>query len=210
MSTENRDANALARLYKQVSDNPIGGLLVEDLAASSRHGQATARVGIAPDGNPIIYSRDEATLKRVSEALQAGTAVHALRVRPLDVADFRVLTRDAAAALASTEPPALPPARASASAPLTVAAYVSGSDPATNAADVQWTTAQPFTLTIRKGRDHSEQFGPFERVTDAIAERDEHGEPGQTATIYERGKVAHYRGGKAAFRFGRTQWTRAE
>ena len=90
---------ALAKAYRRLADHPVGGLLVEDLAASREHGLVTARVGIAPDGNPIVYARDEAVAKRIGEAMQNQTAVHVRPIPPLDVREFKLLSRQAERAL---------------------------------------------------------------------------------------------------------------
>jgi hypothetical protein len=92
-------AVALAKAYRRLGDHPVGGLLVEDLAASREHGLVTARVGIAPDGNPIVYARDEAVAKRIGEAMQNQTAVHVRPIPPLDVREFKLLSRQADRAL---------------------------------------------------------------------------------------------------------------
>ncbi len=89
----------LTKTYRRLADHPVGGLLVEDLAASREHGLVTARVGIAPDGNPIVYARDEAVAKRIGEAMQNQTAVHVRPIPPLDMEDFRLLSRQAEKAL---------------------------------------------------------------------------------------------------------------
>lgn len=108
----------LAKAYRRLADHPVGGLLVEDLAASREHGLITARVAIAPDGNPIIYARDEAVAKRIGEAVQNQTAVHVRPIPPLDVQEFRVLSRQAEKALG-----------VSGSATIDVPAQPAGSDP---------------------------------------------------------------------------------
>jgi hypothetical protein len=75
---------------------------------------------------------------------------------------------------------------------------------------VQPTNDAPFVLVVRHGRAVIREAGPFERVTEAIAARDEWNgsEQGMVATIYEGGHVAEYRGGRAVFSFGRTKWSR--
>ncbi len=92
-------STTLAKAYRRLHDHPVGGLLVEDLAASREHGLVTARVGIAADGNPIVYARDEAVAKRIGEAMQNQTAVHVRAIPPLDVAEFKMLSRQAEKAL---------------------------------------------------------------------------------------------------------------
>jgi hypothetical protein len=100
----------LAKAYRRLADHPVGGLLVEDLAASREHGLVTARVGIAPDGNPIVYARDEAVAKRIGEAMQNQTAVHVRPMPPLDVREFKLLSRQAESALGAAPPADDPPA----------------------------------------------------------------------------------------------------
>lgn len=85
----------LARMYRNVHEHPLGGLLVEDLAASREHGVMSARISIAADGQPIIYARDEAVARQIGEAVQHSTAVHVRTIPPLDVAEFRILAEQA-------------------------------------------------------------------------------------------------------------------
>jgi hypothetical protein len=68
---------------------------------------------------------------------------------------------------------------------------------------------KPFVLRVRKGRTVTTEKGPFALITDAVDAMQALGAPGETATIYDGGKVASYRGGKAVFSFGRTRWSRA-
>jgi hypothetical protein len=73
---------------------------------------------------------------------------------------------------------------------------------------VEPTGDAPFVLRIRDGREVVREAGPFAKITDAMGAMNARGEPGQTATIYERGRVADYRGGRAVYSFGRTRWSR--
>ena len=70
---------------------------------------------------------------------------------------------------------------------------------------MRWSVDEPFTVAVRDGRTLVEQLGPFATVSEAVDEMRELGQPGQRATIYNRGKVAQYRGARATFRYGRTQ-----
>lgn len=89
----------LAKLYGQVQEHPLGGLLVEDLAASREHGVITGRVGIAPDGNPIIYARDRVVAEQIGKAVQHSTAVHVRPIPAMDVEQFKMLASQSMAAL---------------------------------------------------------------------------------------------------------------
>lgn len=67
----------------------------------------------------------------------------------------------------------------------------------------------PFVLRIRDGRTIVHEAGPYATVTQAWDAMQARGGAGQEATIYEHGRVADYRGGRAMFAFGRTRWSRA-
>jgi hypothetical protein len=64
--------------------------------------------------------------------------------------------------------------------------------------------ADGFELFINKQR-----IGVFPSISTAIDEMRKNVVPHGMATIYLDGGVADYRGGKARFKFGRTQWSRA-
>jgi hypothetical protein len=65
-----------------------------------------------------------------------------------------------------------------------------------------WTEDEPFVLEV-----DGAIIGRYELVSMAVdTMRDIEG---HKAVIYDHGKVADYRGGKARFKFGRTQWSRA-
>ena len=70
-------------------------------------------------------------------------------------------------------------------------------------AHTQWTEDKPFTLEV-----DGTTVGHFELISYAVDELRAIPE-GHKAVIYDHGKVADYRGGKARFKFGRTQWSRA-
>ncbi len=76
---------------------------------------------------------------------------------------------------------------------------------------VEPTDRAPFVLRIREGREVVHEAGPFATVTQAWEAMQERGEPGWEATIYERGRVADYRGGRAVFETGprSSTWRRA-
>jgi hypothetical protein len=71
------------------------------------------------------------------------------------------------------------------------------------------TDKKPFVLTIRSGRTVVGAAGPYAKISDALSDMSLRGEPGQTATITDGGRVARYRGGRAVFSFGRTRWSRS-
>jgi hypothetical protein len=109
----------MTRLARTLRDTPLGNMFTEDLAAAREHGTATVRVGVAPDGNPVVYARDEATGRAIGEAIQKRTAVHALAIPPITVEQYDVLARGAAEKLMPGAPapvalPAAAPRRAGA------------------------------------------------------------------------------------------------
>jgi hypothetical protein len=178
--------------------SPLGNLLLEDAAASKQHGRTTARVGVGPDGNPIVYSTDVATREAVVQAIQQRAHVNFMDIPEVSEHDFRKLLRDGTRALDGRSVQ-IEPEDDNDRATRILAVKVPGDK------DV-WVPR--FSLTIRKGSETIYE-GSFNKVTDAWEAMQEHGEPGWEATIYDLGKIAQYRGGRGVFKFGRTKWTRA-
>jgi hypothetical protein len=85
----------LARAAKSLADHPLGDVVLEDLASARDHGRETCRVGVAADGNPIIYSRSRSTLERVGGALRRGTRIHARHIPDLDVEQWEAIAAQA-------------------------------------------------------------------------------------------------------------------
>jgi hypothetical protein len=98
-------AKQLAAFYERTRSHPLGRILVEDLAASREHGTVTARVGIGPDGCPIVYGQDEAVVKRIGEAMLAPERVSLRPIPELTTQQFQLLGAQAAGALSA--PPAV-------------------------------------------------------------------------------------------------------
>jgi hypothetical protein len=91
--------------YRRVQEHPIGGLLLDDLAAASQFGSKTARVGVAPDGNPCVIGHNEAAVMAVAKAIQNQKTVHHAVIAPLNPVDFKAMLHGAAKNLSSELPP---------------------------------------------------------------------------------------------------------
>jgi hypothetical protein len=95
----------LGEQFERVQKHPIGGLLLDDLAATSQFGSKTARVGIAADGNPCVVGHNKAAVMALATSIQNHTAVHTAVVPPLNELDFKVMLRGAAKAMSNELPP---------------------------------------------------------------------------------------------------------
>ena len=84
-------AAAMRRFYQEAQDDPVGRLLLEDLAASREHGGESVRVGIAPDGAAVVYAADEDVGKRVGESLRNTGHVRVRQIPKLTMEQFELL-----------------------------------------------------------------------------------------------------------------------
>lgn len=91
MSGKMTKRSTAVRAYQSLQGHPLGDLVVEDLAASREHGRITGRVGIAADGQPVIYARSESTAKQLGEAVRRASTVHVRSIPELTMAQFEVL-----------------------------------------------------------------------------------------------------------------------
>jgi hypothetical protein len=191
-----RDSLAVTRA-RALHGSPLGNLLLEDAAASKQHGRTSARVGVGPDGNPIVYSTDVATREAVVRAIQERAHVNFMDIPEVSEHDFRKLLRDGTHAL--DQPHALDAADVSEQQP----------EPEPKVA-VEPTRGAHFVLRISDGGRIVASAGPFKRIMTAVEAMNERGDGGQVATIYDGASIAEYRGGRAVFTFGRTKWSRAD
>jgi hypothetical protein len=182
---------------KALRGSPFGNLLSEDATAAREHGRMTARVGVDPAGNPVVYSTDVHTREAVVSAIERRTNVGYCDVPEVTAVQFDKLLREGGRAL--VQPHGLVDAD--------VSEGQLDRDPSPS---VQAAQNAPFVLRIREGRRIVDEAGPFEKITAALETMRERGERGQVATIYDGSRVADYRGGRAVFSFGRTKWSRAD
>jgi len=174
---------------KALRSSPFGNLIVEDAAASREHGRATARVGVDAAGNPVVYSTRTATREAIVESIKNRTNVSYSDIPEVTAIQFEKLMSEGGRALElerAHEPQRLEKGHSGA-------------------------PAKGFTLRVTDGREGDEVVskGPFARITDAMDAMQNIGRSGQFAIIYGRSGIADYRGGRAIFKFGRTQWSRA-
>lgn len=81
---------------------------------------------------------------------------------------------------------------------------------------VQPATGKPYVVRVKSGARVIAEGGPFATPTEAwvwietLGDRNkDHPVRGELAGIYRDGKLIDFRGGKAAYAFGRTRWSRA-
>lgn len=90
---------ALEKAQRALRDHPFADVLVEDLAAARDHARETCRVGIAADGNPILYGRDRQVLEHIGGAIAKSTQVHARPIPDLTFEEWQVVAAQAEARL---------------------------------------------------------------------------------------------------------------
>ncbi len=207
---ERTDALAKAR---ELRGSPLGNLLLEDAAASKMAGRVTARVGVGADGNPVVFSTDESTREAIVRSIQDRSRVDYYDIPEVSEQDFRKLLNEGVRQLSQGEPPRSA-ARVRAcgkvhDGPCSMES-IEDAEPLAAAEPAGPTDDAPFTVRIRSSERGPvvEQLGPFAIITQAIDAMRARGEPGQVAVVYDGSTVAQYRGDRARFRFGRSQWSR--
>ena len=110
-ATNEVEARRQAQRYKELLHDPVAGMMIEDLAASYENGRKSARIGVGPDGQPVIYTRDTVLGNEIATAINTATNIRVRGIAEIDYADFQIMKQGATARLrAGDEPVAALPA----------------------------------------------------------------------------------------------------